>query len=51
MFEISYCEENNKPYVVFNNKSGINSYLLFCKTKENEKMLDKYVEIIDEIKY
>ena len=55
LFEISYCEENNTPYVVFNNiecifkKSEINIYLIFCKTKENEKMLTKYTEIIDEI--
>ena len=55
MFEISYCEENNTPYVVFDNiecvfiKSGINSYLVFCETEENKEMLDKYVKIIDHI--
>ena len=49
LFEISYCEENNTPYVVFNNiecafrKSGTNSYLVFCETEENKEMLDKYV--------
>ena len=56
MFEINYCEENNTPYVVFNKiecifrKSGIYSYLVFCETKENEKILKKYTEIIDKIK-
>ena len=55
MFEISYCEENNTPYVVFDNiecvfiKSGINSYLVFCETEENKEMLDKYAKIIDQI--
>ena len=42
MFDISYCEESNTPYIVFNNiecvfkKSGINSYLVFCETEKNE---------------
>ena len=54
MFEISYCEESNTPYIVFNDiecvfrKSGINSYLVFCETEENEKMLKNYIKIIDE---
>ena len=45
MFEISYCEENNVPYIVFNNiecifrKSGINKYLVIYETKKNEKVL------------
>ena len=56
MFEISYCQENNVPYIVFNNiecifrKSGINSYLVFCETEQNEKMLKNYTKIIDELK-
>ena len=56
MFDISYCKENNTPHIVFNNsecifrKSGIYSYLIFCETEENKKMLDIYVKIIDEIK-
>ena len=47
----------NTPHIVFNNlkcifrKSGVYSYLIFCKTQKNKKMLDKYVKIIDEIKY
>ena len=55
MFDVSYCEESNTPYIVFNNvecifrKSGINKYLIFCETEKNKKMLDKYVKIIDEI--
>ena len=57
MFEISYCEENNVAYIVFNNiqcifrKSGINKYLVFCETEQNEKMLKNYTKIIDELKY
>ena len=41
MFEISYCEESNTPYIVFNDiecifrKNGINKYLVFCETQEN----------------
>ena len=56
MFDISYCEENNIPHVVFIDiewvfrKSGINSYLVFCESDKNKKMLDKYVKIIDETK-
>ena len=56
MFDVSYCEESNTPYIVFNNvecifrKSGINKHLIFCETEKNKKMLDKYVKIIDEIK-
>ena len=43
LFEISYCEENNTPYVVFYNKecifrkSGISSYAVFCETEEEKK--------------
>ena len=56
MFDISSCEENNVAYIVFNNvecvfrKSGVFSYLIFCETEKNKKMLDKYTKIIDEIK-
>ena len=37
VFEISYFEELNTPYIVFNNiecifrKSGIKKYLIFCE--------------------
>ena len=40
MFGISYYEESNTPYIVFNNmecifrKSYINKYLLFCETEK-----------------
>ena len=53
MFHINYCEENNTPHVVFNNrecifkKSGTFSYLFFCETEKNKEMLDKYVKITD----
>ena len=56
MFEISYCEEMNARYIVFNDikyifrKSGINKYLIFCDSDKNKKMLDNYRKIIDEIK-
>ena len=56
MFEIVCCEENNVLHIVFNNiecifrKSGIHSYLIFCESDKNKKMLDKYVKIIDRIK-
>ena len=44
------------PYIVFNNiecifrKSGVFSYLIFCESEWNKKMLSRYVELIDEIK-
>ena len=56
MYEISYNEECNTPYVVFNNitcvfrKSGKDKYLTFCKTQENKRMLKNYTKIFDEIK-
>ena len=56
MFEISYCEESNTPYIVFNNiecifrKSGTNKYLVICENKKIEKMLKNYTKIIDELK-
>ena len=31
-------------------KSGKNKYLIFCKTKQNEVVLQNYTEIIDEIR-
>ena len=46
MFDISYFEKFT-PHVVFNDiecvfkKSGINSYLVFCQTEKNKKMLAK----------
>ena len=55
-FNMSYCEENNVPHIVFNNikclfrKSGFYSYLIFCESDKNKKMLDDYVKIIDRIK-
>ena len=56
MYEISYNEEFNTLYVVFNNitcvfrKSGKDKYLIFCKTQENKKMLENYTKIFVEIK-
>ena len=46
LFNLSYCEENSVPYIVFNNtecifrKSGICSYLIFCESVKNKNMLD-----------
>ena len=56
MFDISYCGENNVACIVFNNvecvfrKGGVFSYLIFRETEKNKKMLDKYTNIIVEIK-
>ena len=56
MFDISYCDENNVAYIVFNNvecvfrKSGVFSFLILCDTEKNKNTLDKYVKIIDETK-
>ena len=56
MFNIAYCEENNVPHIVFNNtecifrKCGIFSYLIFCESDKNKRMLDDYVKVIDGIK-
>ena len=56
LFNIAYCEENSVSHIVFNNiecifgKSGIHSYLIFCESEKNKKMLDRYVEVIDKTK-
>ena len=56
MYEISYNEEFNTPYVVFNSiicvfrKIGKGKYLIFCKTQKNKRMLENYTKIFDEIK-
>ena len=56
VFNIAYCEENNVRHIVFNNiecifrKSGIFSYLSFCESDKNKKILDDYVKVIDGIK-
>ena len=56
LFNMSYCEENNVSYIVFNNiecifrKSGVFSYLIFCESDKNKKILDDYVKVIDRIK-
>ena len=57
MFDIAYFKENNTLHVVFNNvecifrKSGLFSYLTFCESDKNKRILDKYVKIINEIKH
>ena len=51
-----YCEENSVPHVVLINiecifrKSGVFSYLIFCESDKNKKMLDNYVSIVDQLK-
>ena len=56
LFNLCYCEENSVPHVVFNNiqcifrKNGIYSYLIFCESEKNKKLLDNYVKIINKIK-
>ena len=48
--------QNSVPHIVFNNiecisrKSGVFSYLVFCESDKNKKMLNNYVGIIDQIK-
>ena len=43
-------------HIVFNNiectfrKSGVFSYLIFCESDKNKKMLDDYFKVIDGIK-
>ena len=49
MFDINYCETINVAHIVFNNvecifrKGSVFSYLIFCETGKNKKMLDKYI--------
>ena len=56
LFDISYCEEGNTPHIIFNDiecifrKSGLFSYLIFCESEKNAEMLNKYIEVIDQIK-
>ena len=56
VFNLCYCEENNVPHVIFSNieciirKSGVFSYLIFCESGKNKKMLNNYVQVIDKIK-
>ena len=56
LFNVSYCEENNVPRIVFDNiecifrRSGIFSYLIFCESDKNKRMLNRYVQVIDETK-
>ena len=56
LFNMAYGDENNVPYIVFNNiecifrKSGVFSYLTFCKSDKNKKMVDDCIKVIDEIK-
>ena len=54
LFNMSYGDENNVPYIVFNNiecifrKSGIFSYLIFCENTWNKNMLNDYVKVTNE---
>ena len=56
MFNMTYCEGNNILHIAFNNikcifrKSGVFSFLIFCESDKNEKMLNRYAEVIDRIK-
>ena len=57
LFNMTYWEEYNVPHIVFNNiecvfrKSGVFSYLIFCESDKNKKMLDDYVKVIYGIKF
>ena len=56
LFNISYLGEIIVLHIVFNNidciflKSGIYSYLIFCKNDKNKDMINNYFRIIDQIK-
>ena len=56
IFNVYYCEENSVPHVVFNiiecicRKSGVFSYLIFCESDKNKKMLDNCVSNVDQLK-
>ena len=57
MFDISYCKENNRAHIVFNNvecifrENGVfRKKVQKLKKTKNKKILDKYMRIIDEIK-
>ena len=55
-FDIAYDDENNVPHIVFNNiecifrKSDVFSNLMFCESDKNEKLLNRYVKVIDKVK-
>ena len=53
MYDIKYVKNLNSLntlYLVFNNLSGENRYLIFASTEENKIMLKNYTELWDEIK-
>ena len=56
LLNLCYSDETNVLYIVFNNieciflKSGIYSYLIFCKNNENKDMINNYIKIIDQVK-
>ena len=56
VFNIRYSEEDCVPHVIFNNidcifrKRGVYSYLVFCESDKNKKMLDNYDSIADHLK-
>ena len=57
LFNLCYSDENGVPHIVFNNiecifrKSGIYSYLIFCKSDKTKNMINNCVKIIDQINY
>ena len=56
LFNLCYSDENGVPHIAFNNtdcifkKSGIYSYLIFCKSDKNKDMINNYLGIIDQLK-
>ena len=56
LFNLCYFDENGAPHIVFNNiecifkKSGIYSYLIFCKSDKNKDMINNYFKTIDQLK-
>ena len=55
LFKLCYSDENGVTHIVFNNiecifrKSGIYSYLTFCKNDKNKNRISNYAKIIDQV--
>ena len=56
LFNLCYSDETGVPHTVFSNiecilkKSGIHSYLIFCKSDKNKDKINNYFKIIDQLK-
>ena len=56
LFNLCYSDDISVLHIAFNNidciflKSGIYSYLIFCKNNKNKDMMNNYLKIIDQVK-